>query len=152
MPQIKKEKKEEVEKRILDAIQHYKHSKKRSIRTLAETCGIAYSTLRGRLTGRQSRAGGHVRLQVLSEYEEKSIVEWCERLDEWGHPARLSIVKDMAQAIVARRLKDRTLGKQWMKRFLQRHPGLATKLGTQIDRQRALASDQVVLKDYFKKV
>jgi len=75
MPQIKKEKREEVEKRILDAIQHYKHSKKRSIRTSAETFGIAYSTLQGRLTGRQSRAGGHVRLQVLSENEEKSIVE-----------------------------------------------------------------------------
>jgi len=52
MPQIKKEKKEEVEKRILDAIQHYKPSEKRSIRTSAETFGIAYSTLRGRLTGR----------------------------------------------------------------------------------------------------
>ena len=58
----------------------------------------------------------------------------------------------MAQAIVACRLKDRTLGKQWMKRFLQCHRGLATKLGTRIDRQRALASDPVVLKDYFKKV
>ena len=89
---------------------------------------------------------------MLSEYEEKSIVRWCERLDEWGHPACLAVVKGMAEAMVARRVKDRTLGKNWVIRFLRRHHGLATRLGTQLDRQRALASDPVLLKDYFNKV
>ena len=77
---------------------------------------------------------------------------WCERLDEWGHPAHLTVVKGMAQAMVARRLKDRILGKHWMERFLWRHPCLVTRLGTRLDGQRALAGDPVVLKDDFNKV
>jgi len=152
MPKIKEGSKEKVEARIQQAIKHYQKSDKPSLRLSAEKYGIAYSTLRGRLKGRQARETGHQHRQVLSEYEERSVVRWCEKLDEWGHPARLAVVKGMAEAIVARRVKERELGKNWMSRFLRRHPGLATKLGTRLDRQRVLASDPVVLKDYFKKV
>ncbi|PWW76368.1 hypothetical protein C7212DRAFT_278667 [Tuber magnatum] len=58
----------------------------------------------------------------------------------------------MAEVIVTSGVKDRTLGKNWMTRVLRRHPEFATKLGTWLDRQRALASNLVVLKDYFGKV
>ncbi|RPA95413.1 hypothetical protein L873DRAFT_1656399, partial [Choiromyces venosus 120613-1] len=71
---------------------------------------------------RESQGGGHRRMQVLTEYEENSIVRWCKRLDEWGHPARLAVVRNMAQAIVARRINGHTLGKHWVSRFLNRHP------------------------------
>jgi len=53
-------------------------------------------------------------MQVLTEYEENSIVRWCEGLDEWGHPARLPIVRNMAQAILAQRVNGRGLGKHWV--------------------------------------
>jgi len=53
-------------------------------------------------------------MQVLSEYEEKSIAQWCERLDEWGHPSRLAMVKSMAEAMVARQEKSHSLGKHWI--------------------------------------
>ena len=152
MPRMKEGSKDEVEGRIQQAIQHYQTSEKPSLRLSAEKFGIAYSTLRGRLQGRQARATRLQRRQALSEYEEKSIVRWCERLDEWGHPARLAVVKGMAEAMVARRVKDRSLGKNWVTRFLRRHPGLAVKLGTRLDRQRVFASDPVLLKDYFSKV
>ncbi|PWW72532.1 hypothetical protein C7212DRAFT_64547, partial [Tuber magnatum] len=82
-----------------------------SIKGTAEKYGIAYSTLRGRLKGAESRVGGHQRLQVLTPYEENSVVRWCERLDEWGHPAKMLLVKEMAQAIVSRKLNHHVLGK-----------------------------------------
>jgi len=88
----------------------------------------------------------------LTEYEEKSIIRWCECLDEWGHPARIALVKSMAEVIVAQRIKDQARGKNWITRFLNWHPNLATKLSTHLDRQRALANDPVVFKDYFTKV
>lgn len=152
MPLIKERKKDEGEARIQEAIKHYRESDESSIRASGEKFGIAYSTLRGRLKGRQTRVTGHLRMQVLTEYEESSLVRWCERLDEWGHPARLGVVKSMAEAIVARRVNNRPLGRNWITRFLNRHPHLAVKLSTRLDRQRALASDPVVLKDYFAKV
>ena len=114
MPRNKEGSKGEVEARIQQAIQHYQNSKKASLRSSAEEYGIAYSTLQGRLKGRQARETGHRHRQVLSEYEENSIVNWCEKLDEWGHPARLAVVKGMAEAVIARREKERTLGKNWM--------------------------------------
>ena len=58
----------------------------------------------------------------------------------------------MAEGMVAHRVKDRTLGKNWVTRFLRWHPGLAMRLGTRLNHQRALARDPVILKDYFVKV
>jgi len=149
---MKEGRKEEVEGRIQQAIQHYKTSDKPSLRLSAEKFGIAYSTLWDRLNGRQAQATRLVRRQALLEYEEKSIVRGCERLDEWWHPARVSVVKRMGEAMVAHRVKKRTLGKNWVTRFLRRHPGLAVKLGTRLDRQRVFASNPVLLKDHFSKL
>jgi len=106
MPRMKEGRKEEVERWIYQAIHHYQSGDKPSLRLSAEKFGIPYSTRRGRLKGRQESSKGHQRRQVLLEYEEKSIVRWCERLDEWGHPARFAVVKGMAEAIVARWVKD----------------------------------------------
>ncbi|KAG0136135.1 hypothetical protein HOY82DRAFT_479212, partial [Tuber indicum] len=106
----------------------------------------------GRLIERQSRAKGHCKRQVLTEYEEKSIVRWCERLEEWCHPARLNVVKGIAEAMIARRVKEGTLGKHWVKSFLPCYPTLAAKLGTRLDRQGAHAGNPVVWKDYFNRV
>jgi len=152
MPQMMEGRKDEVEARIQQPIQHYKTSDKASLRLSAEKFGIAYSTLRGRLNRRQAQARRLVRWEALSEYEEKSIVRWCERLEEWGHPARMAVVKGMVEGMVTRRVKDRTLGKNLVTRSLRQHPWLAAKLGTRLDRQRVLASDPVLLKDHLSKV
>jgi len=57
--------KEEVEGRIQQAIQHYKTSDKPSLRLSAEKFSIAYLTLQGRLNRRQ--ATRLVRRQALSD-------------------------------------------------------------------------------------
>lgn len=149
---IKERRKSEAEANIQKAINHYRHSDEPSIRASAGKHGVAYSILWGRLQGRVSREVGHLKLQVLTEYGEKSIVRWYEHLDEWWHPVRMALVKGMAEAIVARRIKEWAFGKNWIMRFLSRHPNLATKLSTHLDRQRALANDPVVFKDYFNKI
>jgi len=74
----------------------------------------------------------------LSEYEEKSIIRWYEKLDEWGHFAHLAVVKGMTEVVGAPQVKGWTLEKNGISIFLQRHRGLDVKLGTQLDRQRAL--------------
>ena len=133
-------------------VKDYQHSEEPSLRALAKKYGVAYFTLSGRLKGRQTREAGHRRMQVLSKYEEKWVVRWCARQDEWGHPARLAVVKSMAEDIIPRREKDRSLGKYWITRFLSRHPDLAARLSSKLDRQRALASNPSVIKDHFSKV
>lgn len=35
------------------------------------------------MQGAQNRRKSHCRQQLLSEQEEKSIVQWCEHMDDW---------------------------------------------------------------------
>jgi hypothetical protein len=42
-------------------------------------------------------------MQLLSEHEETTIVRWCERMDDWGFPLRLSLVKEMAAYLVKKK-------------------------------------------------
>ena len=63
----------------------------------------------------------------------------------------------MANALAQQRAEEEGnpelgfLGKNWITRFLDRHPDLASKFSSQIDRQRAFASNPVTLRDYFNK-
>lgn len=104
MPVIKPRKRNEAEERIEKALNHYGHSDELSIRASAEKHNVPYSTLWERLQGRVTWEIGHQKMLVLSEYEENSIVRWCERLDEWGHPALIGMVKGMVEAIVSQRI------------------------------------------------
>jgi len=152
MPSLTKREKDLREERLRNAILYYENSLTPNIRRAAERFSVPYSTLHGRLRGSGTRVQGQVNMQALTPMEEKAIVRWCSRLDEWGHPARLPVVKAMAEALVQRREKERRIGKHWLSRFLKRQPELVSKVSTRLDRQRALASDSRIISDYFQKV
>ncbi|RPA88947.1 hypothetical protein L873DRAFT_1577429, partial [Choiromyces venosus 120613-1] len=120
-----------------------------SIRSSAEKYGITYSTLCGGLNGQQSRVFGHLKMQELSKYEERSVARWCERLDEHEVEPTSLEVKSIAEAIIAWWEKNQPLGKHWITHFLSHHPDLAVKLSSRLDGQQALASNPLVIKDYF---
>jgi len=84
MPPTTNQKREKKEKTIQDAIAYYHASPKHTIRATGEKFGIAYSTLRGRLGGAEDYVRGHWRLEALTEYEEKAIVQCCAKVDEGG--------------------------------------------------------------------
>ena len=100
------------------------------------------------------RAAAHEEQQRLTPPEEKAIVKWCFTQDDIGFPPRLDMVKDMAIHLESKRTTKPSLplGKNWISRFLRRHPDLALKLSTRLERQRAYANDPVVLRDCFSKL
>ena len=113
MPRVSQRQANEREEQIQEALQYYAKTKESSIKHTAELVGVPYSTLRERLSGtRMTRTLGHEAMQLLTKYEVNSIVQWCEKLDEWGHPPRLAVVKTMALALIHRRAnsKYKTLG------------------------------------------
>lgn len=91
-------------------------------------------------------------MQALTKVEEKAIVRWYSKLDEWGHPPRLALVESTAQTIVQRRDKEQQIGKHWLSCFLKQQPELASQVSTRLDLQQSFASDPKVIKDYFYKV
>lgn len=110
MPRLKGRQQEEREKFIQLAITEYQNAPKPSLRASAEKYGIPWTTLRDRMNGAQSRRESHRQQQLLSEHEEKSIAAWCKRMDDWGFPLRLDLVKEMAAYLVKKRQIGRKLG------------------------------------------
>lgn len=154
MAKLKGKQLEERERLIQLAISHYQGSSKpdMSMRASAEAYGIPWTTLRDRLKGAEPRRAAHKSQQILSDYEEGTIVRWCERMDDWGFPLRLSLVKEMAAYLVRKREIGRTLGKHWLERFLKRNPNIKSRFASRLDRQRALTNNAELIKDYYKQV
>ena len=119
---------------------------------MAEKYGVPYSTLRDRLNGAQDRQSSREPMQLFTKQEEKAMVRWCNHLDDWGFPPKLTLVKQMAADLIRKRAGEQKLGKHWLKCFLDRNPELASRYSSRLDRQRALASNPAVLRDYFSKV
>lgn len=67
-----------------------------SIHEAAETCNIAYSTLRDRIAGAKSRREAHYHQQALSPEDEKVLMRWIGLLETSGFPPRLSHVREAA--------------------------------------------------------
>jgi len=82
MTLMKERKCDNKEANLPEAIKHYKHSEKPYIHATAEKFAISFSTLQNHLSGTETQVQGHVKLQVLTEYQERAIVWWCELLDE----------------------------------------------------------------------
>jgi len=152
MPQRNAGQRSERESNIQLAMQAYRKSESSSMREMAEKYSVPYSTLRDRLNGAQDQKTSREPMQLFTKQEEKAIVRWCNRLDDWGFPPKLTMVKQMAEHLIQQRVGQQKLGKHWLKRFLDRNPELASRFSSRLDRQRALASNPVVLRDYFKKV
>lgn len=128
-------------------------TKKISIRLAAETYGLKYETLRDRKHGAQNRSQGHRDQQHLTEEEENSIERWIGRVDDYGWPPNIDYVKQLALGFIrSHGILNPQLGKNWITRFLDRHPKLTTKFATRLDKQRSYASNPIILRDFFHKV
>ena len=86
--------------------------------------GVAYSTLQGHFHGTQSRAATHG-AQQLTTGAERAIVRWTYRLGLAGIPPRIEhMLNDDPDDL------DQPIVKNWISRFLDRHPELVVKFST----------------------
>src|SRR5437899_1727456 len=139
------------EERIEAAIRAIRSGKEPNVPAASEAFDVNRRTLYRRLAGTSvSRAAAHEDQQRLTPPEEKAIVKWCFSQDDLGFPPRLDMVKDMAAHLEAKRTGEipPAVGKNWVSRFLKRHPDLALKFSTRLERQRAYANDPEILRDY----
>ena len=114
---------------------------------------MAYSTLYGRLKGRQPRRKAHELDQILGEPEERAIVRQIEDMDRRGLSMWVDHVREVAIRLLAERegqtRKTVNLGQHWISRFLNRHPHLASKFSTQVKKQRTVSSNPKILRQSY---
>ncbi|KAH0611005.1 uncharacterized protein H6S33_011432 [Morchella sextelata] len=126
---------------------------------LALEFGIAASTLNDRFNGRKNRREAHQDQQKLPPSVERALKKWCQDMDDAGFPPRVDLLRGMATALAQKIAEEEHLGpdaahigRNWITRFLDRHPDLSAKYSTQLDRQRQLANNPITLRDYYNKL
>jgi hypothetical protein len=141
------------EKLFTSALRDIETGKERSIRAAAERYGLSYETLRDRKRGARSRLASHEDQQCLTAQEELAIKRWILKIDSYGWPPKIDYVRHMAlEFIRSHGNPSPKLGKNWITRYLDRHPDLASRFTNRLDKQRAFASNPLLLRDFFKKV
>lgn len=142
---------DEREQRIAKAIKAYHSGKYSSLSKTADICGVPRTTLSRRLNGGTTRQLAHTKQQLLTLSEERAIVRWIYNLEASGFPPRIEHVKEAALLLKGKEL-DENIGKNWMTRFLNRHPQLVTKFSSQFDKKRIVANDPALISDHFRKI
>ena len=149
MLNIRLHKKAEVkEAAIQAAILDYRTGRWPSIRASADFHRVHYSTLSRRLKGAQPRNLSHPDSQLLTPNQEDVLSDIILKLDDWGHPLKSAQVRSLAQYMQPSDTRQYP-GSHWLPRFLNRHPTLASRLATRINRERASQDNPAVLAEFF---
>src|SRR5437868_12559945 len=126
----------EIEEGIQAAINVLKSGTCKSAREASRRFNVPHSTLTHRLSGRVQKNLAHECDQNLTHAEEKELVRWITRFTISGYPPRYDTLWELAEIIRERcinlnssevqvKVYDK-IGKEWVLRFLQRHPELAS--------------------------
>ena len=145
-------KKPDLEDRLQAAITTKEQDPNALIRILAESFGVSNTTLQNRLKGSTTpRKVAHESQQLLSHLEKKVIITRIEDYDDRGIPLHWRHVLQMVFEILKVKGRVGDIGKGWIDRFVNRHPGIQTKVGRSIDKQRALATDIAILREHLER-
>ena len=85
--------------------------------------------------------------------QEEAIVKWIGALTTKGFPPIYSLLRARIEAI--RKLenpKASPLGKNYLTRFINRHPELGAAISNRRDKKRAFRNPKPIYKDFFNKV
>jgi len=134
--------------------------KKYTANSAARAFNVPRQTLYDRLDGKLPRNKAHETEQLLSQAEEKELVRWITRLTITGYPPRYDTLREMAEEIRKRRVKNINenglelvtyddIGKQWVARFLRRHSELASVRPRSIDAVRVKDTSPARLQRWF---
>lgn len=133
---------------IETAVEAYESGKYKTIYATAKALGVSETTLRARVNGRGTYVDASEDKQLLSKAEETMLVKRCTELTKNGFPPRKRTIEEMAMEIIRRRVRKINdeegmelvhyppIGKDWIRRFLNRHTDLKVKRTRRIDAAR----------------
>jgi len=153
----------EQEQRIKEAFMGVNSGRFKSKRDAAKQLGIPQATLYHRAAGRLTRTQAHEDMQILSAEEEKELAHWIRRLTEGAYPPKYYTVREMAETIRTRRVLEinthsithvsyNSIGEQWVKRFMTRHPDLESIMAETIESVRIKETSHAILTKWFDNV
>ena len=107
---------------------------------------ISPATVYRRLNGHSSRSTARLKQQLLSESQENTLLKWIKQLTSSGYPVTYPLLRDIASEIRTRGIesdgpnkfgsKAKPIGRDWVPRFIQRHPQIKSAIGRRIEVSR----------------
>ena len=98
----------------------------------------------------ETRANSH----KLTEIEEESLQKWILSMDSRGAAPRPSTVREMADLLLAARgsTPPPLVGKDWVTKFVKRHPILSSRFSKGYNYARAKCEDPKIIEEWFSLV
>lgn len=119
-----------------------------SIRQTALKFNVSYFKLRNRIKGlHQNAHQAHESQQSLSIIQERIIVEWLNELSNQSVPLSKRTLRKKVQDITGGCTSP---GKQWITRFLARHPSLELGKPSSLDPKRAQCFNRTTVTNHFE--
>lgn len=104
------------------AVEAYRQKKTTNISQLAREFEVPYHLLRGRILGRGTHKEAILPARVLTHNQEKALVHWLEMLHLLDIKPSPKKITATANRILQLAGSDRTIGHNWVYRFVQRLP------------------------------
>jgi len=144
----------EKEKRIKKALKALTSDPDATIASSAREFGIEYSTLYRRFHQTSiAQINAHPTQMVLTPTEETAIVEYIGRLTLRGFPPVYPLLTARIEAVRKERNPNaRPLGKNYLTRFIKRHPELGAGYSTRKDKKRVLVNTREIYEAHFDEV
>jgi hypothetical protein len=120
-----------------------------SNRAAAAHYRVNKDTLRNRRAGKPARQDCAPNSKVLTELEERVIIEHALDVDERGFQLNYDLLRGVADKLLSNR-GARRVGVNWPARFVRRVPELRLRVNRRYDYQRALNEDPHIVKDWFR--
>jgi Tc5 transposase DNA-binding domain len=146
----------ELDRTVQAALVDLTKSKYPSLRAAAAAYSLNYTTLANRrregLNRRReglNRRESHSNQQILSPEQEDRLIQWILNLERQGYAPAHKQVRDMAQKISISSGGSSTLRINWIKRFLQRHSSISTKIRRRKDALRIQNTNPTNLRAWY---
>ena len=123
-----------------------------SIRQVSRATGVARSTVQDRRAGRQPRGQEEVKHARLSRYQEEVLAKYIQNIQLQYAPVNRQQLYVVTEMLAQLNEPNARLGKNWLSRFLDRHPDLKTARNRGLDSKRITAAIPSQIEGWFAHV
>lgn len=118
-----------------------------SLRKAADICNIHHSSISRRRQGiTKPKIEADQERQLLTPAEEAVLIKYALKYNAWGLPLRFKHLRQFTLEILYRKTTQPSLGRHWHDGLLRRNPQLKIVLSQPIDRNRAAAMKELIVK------
>jgi hypothetical protein len=102
----------------------------------AQKWGVPQQTISNRLKGQTALADQIQPKQHLSKSQEAKLVSWILRQESLGYAPSHSQIRACVLALLNPQSNNQILGRNWVAKFIKRHPEIKTKIGRRQEAKR----------------